>query len=52
MSRQDISMLLSIIIEFEAIEYSNSIHIRKFEDIQFDIRFKLNSKFVLSLTGD
>ena len=44
-SRQDISTF-SILIKFEATEYSYSIPIRNFEDIQFDIRFQWNSRFV------
>ena len=37
-SQQDISTPFSILIKFEATEYS--IRIRNFEDIQFDIRFE------------
>ena len=48
-----ISTPFSILIEFGATEYyysiRYSIRIQNFDDIRFDIRFELNSRFVLSL---
>ena len=52
-SRQDISTPFSIQIEFEATAYSYSIQysirIQNVKDIRFDILFKWNSRFALSL---
>ena len=55
-SRQDISTPFSILIEFEATEYSYSIRysirIQNFKNIRFDIRFEWNSRFVPSLMSE